>query len=117
MNIYRKKKKLLLGLSVLLIVSLMMGALPGNALAGGGGEDICQKDGGMETVVMSGSDVRLTFRAHRAPLRGPGSTVALVGTPTDGVHTHVIIWVVLHHDKPADQYTVRVINVVTGCNG
>ena len=113
----RKKQKLFVSLSVFLIIALLMGAMPGTALAGGGDEDICQKDGSMETVVMPGRDVRSTFVAYHARLRGPGSTVAMVGTPTDGVHTHVIIWVVLYHDKQANQYTVRVVNVVTGCNG
>ncbi len=112
-----KKRKLFVGLSVLFILALLVGTLPQPVLAGGGTDDICQKDGSMETAVMSGDGVRDTFQTYKVRLRGPGSTVAMVGTPTDGVHTHVIIWVVLYHNRPTDEYTVRVINVVTGCNG
>ncbi len=114
---YNKKRKLFVGLSVLFVLALVVSALPQPVLAGGGTDDICQKDGSIENAVFPEDTVRDTFRAYKVRLRGPGSTVAMVGTPTDGVHTHVIIWVVLYHNKPTDEYTVRVINVVTGCNG
>jgi hypothetical protein len=112
-----KKRKLFVGLSILFVLALVAGTFTQPVLAGGGTEDICQKDGTMENAVISGDVVRDTFKDYKARLRGPGSTVVMVGKPADGVHAHVIIWVVLYHNKPTKEYTVRVINVVTGCNG
>lgn len=114
----KKMRKLFVGLTVLFILALAVTMLPQPVLAGGGGTwDECQQDGQTSTEVVSGDVVRDMFETYGAPLQGPGSTAVAVLPNADGVHTLVIIWVVLYHNEPTDEYTVRVINVVTGCNG
>jgi hypothetical protein len=112
-----QKQTLTILLTALIVVTALGGvfALPGTAQAGGGTDDICVKDNAMTTTTISAQVVRETFRQYHARLKGIGSTVSMTGI--SGSHTHVIIWVLLHYDAVSDQYTVRVLNVVTGCNG
>jgi hypothetical protein len=112
-----RERTLTILLTALIVITAIgvIFALPRAAHAGGGTDDICVKDNASTTTIISAPVIRNTFRQYHAKLRGIGSTVSMTGV--SGSHIHVIIWVILYYDAGTDQYTVRVLNVVTGCNG